>query len=98
MSNPPFEFVINYQGLSKEQIEIFIDDAFRHVDLMLEEQLSGRPGFFVATQKLLTINPSSSNAAIAVYNTYEVTKIIMERLLNRHSNITLIKDIKEIFI
>ncbi|MHC1505349.1 hypothetical protein, partial [Klebsiella pneumoniae] len=98
MSNPPFEFVIRYHDLSPEQVRSFIDDAFHRVDLVLEKQLSDRPGFFIPTCKSLTTNPSLSEIAIAVYNTYAVTEMIKDQLLRQSSNITLIKDIREIFV
>ncbi|MBS3714799.1 hypothetical protein JEQ37_28320, partial [Klebsiella pneumoniae] len=80
MSNPPFEFVIRYHDLSPEQVRSFIDDAFHRVDLVLEKQLSDRPGFFIPTCKSLTTNPSLSEIAIAVYNTYAVTEMIKDQL------------------
>ena len=98
MSNPPFEFVIRYHDLSPEQVRSLIDDAFHRVDLVLDEQLSDRPGFFIPTCKSLTTNPSLSEIAIAVYNTYAVTEMIKDQLLRQSSNITLIKDIREIFV
>lgn len=65
---------------------------------LLEKQLSDRPGFFIPTCKSLTTNPSLSEIAIAVYNTYAVTEMIKDQLLRQSSNITLIKDIREIFV
>lgn len=98
MANPPFEFVIHYHDLSSELVKTFIDDVFHRVDLVLEDQLSDLPSRFIPTCKSLTINPSLSRIAIAVFNTYAVTEMIRDRLLRQSSNITLIKDIREIFI
>ncbi|MGD1698298.1 hypothetical protein ACP6D1_28285, partial [Klebsiella pneumoniae subsp. pneumoniae] len=73
-------------------------EAFHRVDLVLEIQLSDRPGFFIPKCKSLTTNQSLSEIAIAVYNRYAVTEMIKDQLLRQSSNITLIKDIREIFV
>lgn len=98
MTKPHYEFIIRYHDLSSEQVQDAISDAFHRVDLILEKRSSGNLGLFIPTVKLLTINHFLSNVAIAVDNTKDVTEMIRDQLLSQSSHITLIKDIREIFI
>ncbi|MEQ5563346.1 MULTISPECIES: hypothetical protein [Providencia] len=96
MSNPSYEFVVYYNGLSKEQFYSAIDGTISVIDSMTNKRLSARPGFPVPTQKQLTINLNHHRAAIAIKNTYEITVMIRDHLLGNNSDITLYKDIEEL--